>query len=67
MERDGNEGSLCHWCGHMAFGKFLKRSVKSLVAEAVLSALTDTGVEKGAQLNAAFFRNAMLSESKKHQ
>ncbi len=67
MERDGNEGSLCHWCGHTAFGKFLERSVKSLVAEAVMSALADTGVEKGAQFNAAFFRNAMLSESKKHQ
>ncbi len=51
--------------GHMAFGKFLERSVKSLAAEAVMSALADAGIEK-AQLNAAFLGNAMLAESKKH-
>lgn len=44
--------------GHTAFGKFLERSVKSLTAEAVNTALTDARIEKS-ELQAAFFGNAM--------
>lgn len=44
--------------GHTKFGKFLGRSVKSLVEEAVASALSDAGIEKQA-LQAIFFGNAM--------
>lgn len=44
--------------GHTPFGKFLKRSVKSLAVEAVKEALKDAGI-KIKDLNAAFFGNAM--------
>lgn len=44
--------------GHTRFGKFLERTVKSLVEEAVMSALTDAGMEKRS-LEAVFFGNGM--------
>jgi len=44
--------------GHTRFGKFLDRPVKSLVEEAVVSALSDAGIGKQA-LEAVFFGNAM--------
>ena len=44
--------------GHTAFGKFLKRNIKSLVEEAVVLALKDAKIEKH-ELESAFFGNAM--------
>jgi acetyl-CoA acetyltransferase len=45
--------------GHTRFGKFLDRSIKSLAAEAISTALSDATVEKK-DLNCAYFGNAML-------
>lgn len=44
--------------GHTRFGKFLERTIKSLVEEAVTSVLTDAGIGKQT-LEAVFFGNAM--------
>ncbi len=44
--------------GHTRFGKFLERTVKSLVEEAVGSALSDADIDKSA-LEAVYFGNGM--------